>query len=485
MFELIQVNDLASLAKIIDGNLIGENKQFKYVTTDSRSVSKNSLFLALVGEKYNGHHFCESALEAGAEAYISTDEIINHTGIVVKDTYLALLKMAKHQQQQVNPKTLAITGSNGKTTLKEMVAHILVDKKSIKTKDNENNQFGIPFTVLRLKADTKFLVLECGARKVGDFDLISEYLNFDVLTITNINNSHIGIFGNQANIIETKMKLLDGVAADGSFIDGAFEDWCTSDKLMEMNENFRVNVHHNIEQNSATKPLTENWSCTVVSGQEEGSLPGLFGLSFQQTSNSSSRHFQSSKKINLGPRHNCHNALMAVLAARELGVKFSESMERICEFDSPLPDRYGIEHIGKHVLINDTYNANPDSFASVINDLATNCSYPKNKLLIMGDMLELGQYSETEHAKILEQALGLDGLKAIFLKGEKFQNLIFSTQQKDHESQFDQVYALQETEDFPVALLSDLLDEESVILIKGSRKMNMEQFVDLLRNNLL
>jgi UDP-N-acetylmuramyl pentapeptide synthase len=100
-------------------------------------------------------------------------------------------------------------------------------------------------------------------------------------------------------------------------------------------------------------------------------------------------------------------------------------------------------------------------------------------------MLELGQYSETEHAKILEQALGLDGLKAIFLKGEKFQNFIPLAKQKDHKSQFDQVYTLQETEDFPVALLSDLLDEKSVILVKGSRKMNMEQFVDLLRNNLL
>ena len=485
MFELIQVNDLASLAKIIDGNLIGENKQFKYLTTDSRNVSKNSLFLALRGEKYNGHHFCESALEAGAEAYISTDEIINHTGIVVKDTYLALLKMARHQQQQVNPKTLAITGSNGKTTLKEMVAHILIDKKSIKTKDNENNQFGIPFTVLRLKADTKFLVLECGARKMGDFDLISEYLQFDVLTITNINNSHIGIFGNQANIIETKMKLLDGVAADGSFIDGAFEDWSKSAKLMGMSQTFGAKVHRNLQRDSVAKLLTEDWSCEIVSGQEEGNVPGYFGLSCQQALSSGSRHFQFPKKINLGPRHNCHNALMAVLAARELGVKFSESMERICEFDSPLPDRYGIEHIGKHVLINDTYNANPDSFASAINDLATNCSYPKNKLLIMGDMLELGQYSETEHAKILEQALGLDGLKAIFLKGKKFQNLIPSAKQKDHESQFDQVYALQETEDFPVALLSDLLDEESVILVKGSRKMNMEQFVDLLRNNLL
>ena len=485
MFELIDVNDLASLAKIIGGNLTGENKQFRYITTDSRKINQNSLFLALLGEKYDGHDFCETAIKAGAQAYISTKEIINHSGIVVEDTYLALLKMARYQQQQVNPETLAITGSNGKTTLKEMVAHILDNDESITTKDNENNQFGIPFTVLRLKRETRFLVLECGARKLGDFDLISEYLKFDVLTITNINNSHIGIFGNQANIIETKMKLLDGVSADGTFIDGAFEDWSKSPKLMGMTQTFGVKVHRNLRQDSVNKSSTEDWSCKIVSGQEEGNIPGYFGLSFQQTSKSSSRHFQSPKKINLGPRHNCHNALMAVLAARELGVKFSESMERICEFNSPLPDRYGIEHIGKHVLINDTYNANPDSFASVINDLATNCSYPKNKLLIMGDMLELGQYSETEHAKILEQALGLDGLKAIFLKGEKFQNLILSTQQQDHESQFDQVYALQETEDFPVALLSDLLDEESVILVKGSRKMKMEQFVDLLRNNLL
>ena len=483
MFELIQVNDLASLAKIIDGNLIGENKQFKYVTTDSRNVSRNSLFLALRGEKYNGHHFCESALEAGAEAYISTDEIINHTGIVVKDTYLALLKMARHQQQQVNPKTLAITGSNGKTTLKEMVAHIL-DDESIKTKNNENNQFGIPFTVLRLKRETKFLVLECGARKLGDFDLISEYLKFDVLTITNINNSHIGIFKNQANIIKTKTKLLDGLTEGGSFIDGAFEDWGITDKLIEMNENFRVNVHHNVEQDSEIKPLTENWSCTVVSGQEEGSLPGLFGLSFQQTSNSSSKCFQSPKKMNLGPRHNCHNALLAILASRELGVQYSESIERMCEFKIPLTNRYFLEYIGQHLLINDTYNANPESFTSTINDLATNASYPKNKVLIIGDMLELGQYSKDEHAKILQQAISLPNLKAIFVKGEQFKNLISTAKKKDKSSQFEKIHILHKNEDFPLSLLSDLLDKESVILIKGSRMMNMEEYVDLLKNNL-
>ena len=484
MFELIDVNDLASLAKIIGGNLIGENKRFKYITTDSRRINQDSLFLALLGDKYEGNDFCETAIEAGAQAYISTREIINHSGIVVEDTYLALLKMARYQQQQVNPETLAITGSNGKTTLKEMVAHILDNDESITTKDNENNQFGIPFTVLKLKPETRFLVLECGARKLGDFDLISEYLKFDVLAITNINNSHIEIFENQTNIIKTKTKLLDGLTVGGSFIDGAFENWGTSDKLMEMSQTFRVNVHHNLERDSETKLLTENWNCTVVSGQEEDSLPGFFDLSFQQTLSSSSKCFQSPKKMNLGPRHNCHNVLLAILAARELGVQYSESIERMCEFKTPLPNRYFIEHIGQHVLINDTYNANPESFTSAINDLATNGSYPKNKLLIMGDMLELGQYSEAEHAKILQQAISLPNIKAIFVKGEKFKSLISTAKQKDKRSQFEKIHILHKNENFPMALLLDLLDQESVILIKGSRMMHMEEYVDLLKNNL-
>ena len=188
--------------------------------------------------------------------------------------------------------------------------------------------------------------------------------------------------------------------------------------------------------------------------------------------------------MNLGPRHNCHNALLAILSARELGVKYSVSIERMCEFENPLTNRYFLEYIGQHLLINDTYNANPESFSSAINDLATNSSYPKNKLLIMGDMLELGQYSEVEHTKILQQALSLKNLKAIFVKGEKFQNLLTLAKQKDKISQFDKIHVLLKPEDFPLDLLPDLLDQESVIFIKGSRMMNMEEYIDLLKNNL-
>ena len=156
----------------------------------------------------------------------------------------------------------------------------------------------------------------------------------------------------------------------------------------------------------------------------------------------------------------------------------------MCEFENPLTNRYFLEYIGQHLFINDTYNANPESFASAINDLATNSSYPKNKLLIMGDMLELGQYSEVEHTKILQQALSLKNLKAIFVKGEQFKNLITLAKQKDKISQFDKIHVLRKTEDFPLDLLPDLLDQESVIFIKGSRMMNMEEYIDLLKNNL-
>ena len=473
MFELIDVNDLASLAKIIGGNLTGENKQFRYITTDSRKINQNSLFLALLGEKYDGHDFCETAIKAGAQAYISTKEIINHSGIVVEDTYLALMKMARYQQQQVNPKTLAITGSNGKTTLKEMVAHILDGHESIKTKDNENNQFGIPFTVLRLKRETRFLVLECGARKLGDFDLISEYLKFDVLVITNINNSHIEIFENQTNIIKTKTKLLDGLTEGGSFIDGAFEDWGTSDKLMEINQTFRVNVHHNLEQDSETKPLTENWNCTVVSGQQEGSLPGFFGLSFQQTLSSSSKRFQSPKKMNLGPMHNCHNVLLAILAARELGVQYSESIKRMCEFKTPLPNRYFIEHIGQHVLINDTYNANPSSFQAVAESAAA--MYPgRRKIAVVGRMAELGVNSPELHRQVgaMLAASGFEQLLAFGEDDSRYYAEGWRTVQN-----FPGVPCQFVTLDALVAAFPQLQNPGDVVLVKGSRSAGMERFV--------
>ena len=213
MFHLIGIHDLESLAQIIDGKLTCQNTTFSSLVVDSRKVIKDSVFLALKGDTYDGSSYCQDAIDKGAVAVITDIKTAINDAIIVDDTYLSLLMLAQYQQQKIKPKTVAITGSNGKTTVKEMIGQILREKDLVITHKNENNEFGIPFTVLRLTEETKYLILECGARKFGDFNLISEFLNFDIVAITNINNSHIEIFETIENIIKTKTKLFNALNA--------------------------------------------------------------------------------------------------------------------------------------------------------------------------------------------------------------------------------------------------------------------------------
>ena len=475
MFELIDVEDLKTLSIIIDGELIGENKPFTSLITDSRKAKKNSVFLALQGEDFDGHNFCESAIHSGSIAYISNKKINNHDGIVVQDTYIALLKLAKFQQEKVKPKTLAITGSNGKTTVKEMMAFIFKDQQNIVTTNkNDNNQFGVPFTVLRLKNNTKYLVLECGARKIGDFDLISEYLYFDVVAITNVNNSHIGIFKNQQNIIKTKIKLLDGLVDHGSVINGAFENLNSPTQFMKNDQGYKVTTHANSD--SSEKPLKEEFLCRATADH----TPGRYRLLIKKIDGENSQSMEMQGIGTFGAVHNCHNALIAAVAATELGKGFSDSIAQICKYVSPLRDRFFIEKMGKHLLIDDTYNANPSSFSSAINDLSNNSAYPKNKLLVIGDMLELGEFSREEHLRILKESLKVPGLKALFIEGNRFKKALFEYGNNDEE---EKIFVIDPQESFPIKLISQFLDEETTILVKGSRGMKLERIISLFVEN--
>jgi len=178
-----------------------------------------------------------------------------------------------------------------------------------------------------------------------------------------------------------------------------------------------------------------------------------------------------------GAVHNCHNALIAAVAATELGKRFSDSITQICKYVSPLRDRFFIEKMGIHLLIDDTYNANPSSFSSAINDLSNNSSYPKNKLLVIGDMFELGEFSEEEHQRILKESLKVSGLKALFIKGNRFEKALFEYGNNDEE---EKIFVIDPMEPFPIELISQFLDEETTILVKGSRGMQMEQIISQL-----
>ncbi|MDG2297003.1 MAG: Mur ligase family protein, partial [Gammaproteobacteria bacterium] len=242
MFKLIDIDDLEKLAQVVDGQLMGENTAFESLIVDSRKAEQNSVFIALHGEKFDGNVFCSEVLSKGCCAVITDDPEIPGRTIVVDDTYLALLKLAQYQLNKVKPRTLAITGSNGKTTVKEMIGSLLDHQNTVATKDNENNEFGIAYTVLKIDKDTENLILECGARKAGDFDLIVKYLWFDALVITNLNNSHIGIFGSEEIIKKTKLKLLEGLKTKGLLIEGAFKNLSKSFSKQEPDQD-KINIY--------------------------------------------------------------------------------------------------------------------------------------------------------------------------------------------------------------------------------------------------
>ncbi len=184
---------------------------------DSRFAKNNDLFIPLKGQKFNGEDFTDEALNNGAA--VITQKNLNGLSIKVKNVYECVLKLAKKNLENIRPKIIFITGSFGKTTIKDMLKHHLGDKCHC-SNENENNEFGIPFTILSMPIDTKYLVVECGARKKNDFDLVSKNLFCDIFILTNIASNHLESFGSLENIVKTKIKLRDCLTNKKNFIDG-------------------------------------------------------------------------------------------------------------------------------------------------------------------------------------------------------------------------------------------------------------------------
>lgn len=465
MFHLIGIHDLESLAQIIDGKLTCQNTTFSSLVVDSRKVVKDSVFLALKGDTYDGSSYCQDAIDKGAVAVITDIKTTINDAIIVDDTYLSLLMLAQYQQQKIKPKTVAITGSNGKTTVKEMIGQILREKDLVITHKNENNEFGIPFTVLRLTVETKYLILECGARKFGDFNLISEFLNFDIVAITNINNSHIEIFETIENIIKTKTKLFNALKHNGLIIDGA-----NFNKISYPLDGFK--------QNNSTITIYGNNNREVWrSFSEPVKNPGKYNLRFSNEE----EDIYTINEVNLGAKHNDKNALISFIIAKKIGIKIDVALEKLSSIQLQLSDRFFIKRVGNHVLIDDTYNANPVSMHAAINELKSNNFYPKNKVIVLGDMLELGNQSSIEHLKLLKAISAMQDIQSIILKGDSFKKAL---ENLDMDEKNDFILHLDENEVFPIKEIISSLKEPSVILIKGSRGMRMEQIVDLFFSNI-
>jgi len=433
---LIPIMNIESLYRIF--------KDHPAITTDSRKIPVNSIFFALKGDNFNGNAFAKESISKGA-AYAIIDEpeyAANSQIILVDDVLVCLQQLARYHRDQLNLPILAITGTNGKTTTKELSATVLSSKfKVIYTEGNLNNHIGVPLTLLAMKDNTDFGVVEMGANHPGEINLLCEIANPDFGIITNIGKAHLEGFGSFDGVIKTKSELYRFLSKKGG------KCFINADNLL-LTEQAK-----SLEQISYGKSTDYFMPGELASTDNYLVIKALFPKGWLYI------------KSNLVGDYNFENILAAVCVGKYFEVDPLKIQETIANY-TPSNNRSQLIKKEKNTIIMDAYNANPTSMMAALSNFANIKN--ENKCLILGDMLELGDASEEEHQKIadyIEEKKFTD----VFLIGTQFKNTKFQTQKK----KFDQV-----------ELLSNYLKtqpiENKLILIKGSRGIHLEKILELL-----
>ena len=437
---------LAEIAQKVGGDLHGADLLIDSVATDSRLVKSNQLFIAIKGERFDAHDFVADLAGVAGAALVSKKIDCDLPQIVVEDTLLALADLAAAWRQQFTKPVIALTGSNGKTTLKEMIAAILSQEgKVLATIGNLNNNIGMPLTLLRLREDHDFAVIEMGANHFGEIEFLTTIAKPDVAVVNNAGAAHLEGFINLEGVAQAKGEVFIGLGTQGIAVinaDDTFADyWKDSNKDREVIA-FGIN-------NEAT-----------ISGR----LLSDGGLMIK----ASNTEVRANLKL-LG-RHNAMNALAAAAATSALGIKL-ETIVKGLETMLPVKGRLApVAGINNSQILDDTYNANPDSVTAALDVL----SQRKNTVFVLGDLGELGENPEKVHEKIGKKAKAV-GINHMYCLGDYSANACNSF--GENGKSFD------EMDDLLKDLKSDLQDDfpsSTTILVKGSRFMRMERAVEAL-----
>ena len=418
------------------------------ICTDTRKPLPGGLFFALSGPHFNANAFAQQALEAGcAYAVVDQPEVAtDHRFLLVPDVLKALQDLARHHRSTFKGPVVAITGTNGKTTTKELVHAVLqADRPTLATEGNLNNHIGVPLTLLKLKPEHRIAIIEMGASKVGDIAELCAIAEPTHGLITNIGKAHLEGFGSVEGVVRAKTELYawlrDHVGTALVHADDAL--------LMEKSEGL----------NRITYGRAEGLNTTgnAIDASEE---PGM-ELVFEDKRWHG--HYHICTKL-IG-NYNAPNALAAICIGQHFGVPDDVIAGALTEYE-PSNSRSQFKDTGRNQLILDAYNANPTSMATALENFAK-IPTARKKLAILGDMLELGAVSQAEHAAIitLTQQLGLD---ALFVGGE-FVQADGGKQLRCFHNATEALKVLQA--DPPTGML---------ILVKGSRGVKLEQVIEVL-----
>lgn len=445
---------LNKLAEILKGQLIGdENIVVENVSTDTRQQTQNGLFFALKGEKFDAHHYLNAAVEQGCIAVVVDHQCdISVPQIVVADTRIALGMLGAWVKSVVNPLTVAMTGSSGKTTVKEMTASILQQTAStadavLFTQGNFNNDIGVPLTLLRLEAKHQFAVIELGANHQNEIAYTTNLLHPNVALVNNVAPAHLEGFGSIEGVAQAKGEIYRGLTEDGVAILNL--DCCyPAFWAAEIDE-------RKVQTFSATQPA-DYWAENVRLSEQ--------GAEFLLHSPTGSIEIHLPY---LGA-HNVSNALAATALAMNVGATL-EQVKAGLEHRSQVKGRlFPIQVKENLLLLDDTYNANVDSLKSAINVLK---SYEAFRILAVGDMGELGADTAFCHQQVADHAKAAH-LDCIASFGQ-FSKVISNG---NHFNDKEKMAA------FLIALIEEKLKENQrvVLLAKGSRSQKMEQVIELL-----
>ncbi|VAX23303.1 UDP-N-acetylmuramoyl-tripeptide--D-alanyl-D-alanine ligase [hydrothermal vent metagenome] len=451
--------DLKETAKAVNGRLVGGRaKKAKGVSIDSRTIAKRNIYIAIKGENFDGHNFVADAFSKGAVvAIISRPELLkdfpNKSFIVVDDTLAALQNLAGWRRRQMKKLlVIGITGSNGKTTVKEMTAAILSYKyKTLKTEGNLNNHIGVPLTLLKLTSKHEAAVIEMGMNAKGEIALLTKMAKPSIGVITNISQAHIGNFASLAKIRTAKAELIENMPKTGKAVLNA--DDPNSEPLIEQ---ARLKTRTFGKNQLADVSLVDSW--------KNGGAGQWASVYFK------------GKEINahvpLIGAHQIENALAAIAVGTLAGVDLKD-MARGLNRVKPASMRMEPENLPNGALVlNDAYNANPASTEKALM-AASELKKDGRLFFVFGDMKELGKKSEAAHKRIgkIAAKVGVNGIytlgtSATFTAKEAKLKGVRSTRAKSHEQ-------------IAVALFKTIRAND-VVLVKGSRSMAMEKVVNRL-----
>lgn len=445
MFNLEEIL-VATNAKVIKNELNYENSdnvRFN-ISTDTRKISGGEIYLPLKGENFNGEDFLDKAIENGAVGcFVTGDKYPQSAKLVLKveNTLCAYLAIANFRRNKINPITVAITGSSGKTTTKELVYSVMSQKfKTHKTFSNHNNEIGFCETVMTMPDDCEVLIVEMGMRGLGEIELLSKYSEPDFGIITNAGSAHIGRLGSLDNIAKAKSEIVSHLKPNGALISQnnerikKFADFDGEKIFYELSDAEII-----CQGKSYTKFIYKN------------------------------REYE----LNIEGNFNVENSIAAIEVGYKAGMNYEQVKQGLANY-KPIEKRWEVETAGGFNFINDSYNANPDSMKASV---STFIDLYDNPVVILGDMGELGSFTDNLHRSVGE-FLGTNPkvLKAFFLTVGEYSPQI-TTPLKEIGCQ---VQNFETTLDVAKFVINNI-DKNSTIFLKASRSMKFEKIIEYIK----